>query len=71
MVSRFSGGTHAIILIYLVETFYKLDNYQKATEVNNLLIEWYPGCILGMVYQVLLETNQIKKQHEREIIKES
>jgi len=66
MIPRFSGNTHAIILIYLVETLYKLGNYQKATEVNNLLMEWYPECIPGMVYQVLLETNQNKKNNMRE-----
>jgi hypothetical protein len=66
MISRFSGDTHSIILIYLVETLYKLGSYQKATEVNNLLLKWYPECVPGMVYQVLLEANQNKKNSLRE-----
>jgi tetratricopeptide (TPR) repeat protein len=70
MISRFGGDTHVIILIYLVETLYKLGNYQKALETNNILLEWYPECIPGKVYQVLLESNQNRKNILRnELIK--
>jgi hypothetical protein len=68
MISRFGGSTHTMILIYLVETLYRLGSYQKATEVNNLLMEWYPECIPGMVYQVLLEPDQNKKNNLMERI---
>jgi hypothetical protein len=68
MISRFGGNTHSIILIYLVETLYKLGNYQKATEVNNMLMKLHPECITSMVYQVLLETNPNKKNNMREIL---
>ena len=55
LISRIQSGTHAIILIYLVETLFKMQDYIKASYANNFLLEGNPDCIPGLVYQVLLE----------------
>jgi hypothetical protein len=59
--SRFKERTHVIIFIYLVETLYKLKRYKDAAEINNILLGNYPGCIPGLVYQVLLESDLDKR----------
>ena len=68
MISRFRNGTHVIIMIYIVESLYKLNEYEKAKTMNTILLEYVPDCIPGMVYQVLLETNIIERNRLREIL---
>jgi hypothetical protein len=55
--SRFRKGTHVVIFIYLVETLYKLNRFEDANEINDMLLGEYPNCIPGLVYQYLLEQN--------------
>jgi tetratricopeptide (TPR) repeat protein len=61
IIKRYSIGTHPIIYIYLVETLYKLNDFDRARNIDNSLLEYYPDCIPGLVYQVLLETDIQKK----------
>jgi hypothetical protein len=68
MISRFGNGTHVITLIYIVETLYKLNEYDKAAAMNNMLLEHIPDCIPAMVYQVLLETNAVEKNRLRGLL---
>lgn len=68
MISRFGNGTHVVIMIYIVESLYKLNEYEKARTINNMLLEYFPDCIPGMVYQVLLETDIIERNRLRGIL---
>jgi hypothetical protein len=59
--SRYGMGTHIIILIYTLESLYKLQNYDRALRQNNILLQHFPDCIVGQVYQVLLETDPVER----------
>jgi tetratricopeptide (TPR) repeat protein len=66
--SRYRIGTHIIILIYTVESLYKIHDYDRAIRVNNTILQHIPDCIPSLVYQVLLETDAIAKNRLREAL---
>jgi len=61
MTSSTNKNTQAILLIYHVETLYKLNEFQKALDINNTLLKLFPEFIPGKVYQVLLEQDPEKR----------
>ena len=52
----------------MVESLYKLNEFNNAKVFNNVLLEQYPQCIPGMVYQVLLETDNSRKTRLKELL---
>jgi hypothetical protein len=66
--SRYRTGTHIIILIYTLESLYKLQDYDRAVMQNNILLEYFPDCIVSQVYQVLLETNAAERNRLKEAL---
>ena len=68
MVFRYNTSMHPLIYIYSLETLYKLNEFNTALTINNLLLEHYPNCIVGKVYQVLLETNTVEQNRLRQVV---
>ena len=68
MVSRYNTSMHPLLYIYSLETLYKLNEFSTAFTINNLLLEHYPNCIVGKVYQVLLEKNAIEQNRLRQVV---
>jgi hypothetical protein len=66
--SRFDRGPHIIIVINVVQSYYRLPHLENAVESNNMILEKFPDCIFGMVYQVLLETNIVERNRLRELL---
>jgi hypothetical protein len=66
--SRYRTGMHITILIYTMESNYKVQDYVRAARATNILLEYFPDCIPGLVYQVLLETNPAVKNKLREAL---
>jgi tetratricopeptide (TPR) repeat protein len=66
--SIYGIGTHIIILIYTVESLYKLHEYDSAARANNKMLQYFPDCIVGLVYQVLLETDAVERNRLKEAL---
>lgn len=68
IVSRFQNTMHPLIYIYSLETLYKLNEFNVARTINNQFLQNYPNCIIGKVYQVLLEANIIERNRLRDLV---
>jgi hypothetical protein len=66
--SRYGMGTHIIVLIYTLESLYKIQDFDRAVRTNNILLEYFPDCIVSQVYQVLLETDPVERNRLKEAL---
>ena len=57
------------ILIYMVELAYRNGQLEESRGLDNILIEYFPDFIPGLVYQYILEENQeVRGNYKRALL---